>query len=459
MNCQRASIVLRALATDRLVVTSEEIEELLGLGLAVEADPEDLASLHWLCAVTREHAGVDVDDPNAPAALARVLQQTEEELKSDWYRIKTSKEELARRETARIAMRRALAFLSDRIALEPLLKAAADARTLAPGIGWVACPALGIEHYALTVKGERVERTLRSRLQRFAETPFSKFVLTAVKHDTKMRDFAEEIRTLQSTIGFVKKNPEQVVIGLAKTGLPASQVIGSYRESMKRGVPPAAAVTCARNAAQFGNVHNAAKRLGDAEAALLGAGYPGDPVVMGAAKSLLGFEPLSKGVARFQAIMKEIERTFGREAVLSTFGHSRDILFKMTARLMTASGLPKEVVARVVLTLDLMARTPGLLSLRGKHQIAVGLAAMARDPKAVPELVTRYQAVLRSLVAAGLSTSEDAPTDALECVACPGTPQEVAETVAALAQEIAPGRPPRRDEVAIAVAFAKRFAF
>ena len=161
MNCQRAAIVLRGLEKNELVVTSEEIEELLKLGIAVEADPEDLATLTWLRPVVREHARTEIGDPNAIPTLSRVLRQTEEELKKDWYRMKASKEEIAQREASRVAMRRALVFLGSPHIIAPLMKVLADAPLVAPDVRYVCCPQLGIEHYALTHKGWRIRQEFK----------------------------------------------------------------------------------------------------------------------------------------------------------------------------------------------------------------------------------------------------------------------------------------------------------
>jgi len=56
MNCRRAGLVLRGLARNELDVESEEIDELLALGLALEADPDDLAMATWLQGVVQAHA-------------------------------------------------------------------------------------------------------------------------------------------------------------------------------------------------------------------------------------------------------------------------------------------------------------------------------------------------------------------------------------------------------------------
>ena len=48
-----------------------------------------------------------------------------------------------------------------------------------------------------------------------------------------MRAFSTEVATLSQNIGYVKKNREQVVIGLVKTGAPAKQALGVYQAALQ----------------------------------------------------------------------------------------------------------------------------------------------------------------------------------------------------------------------------------
>lgn len=455
MNCQRAAVLLRGLEKNELVITSEEIEELLTLGTTVEADPEQLATLSWLRPLVREHAHAEIGDPAAIPTLSRVLRATEEELKKDWYRMKTSKEELARREASRIAMRRALVYLADPSQLQPLIKIVADAPLLAPDTNYVCCQALGIEHYALTHKGWRIRRALRVRMERVGEMPFSKFVRMFDKNEAKMRAFSDDVRTLTSGIGYVRKNREHVVIGLAKTGAPPATALIAYRDGLDRGSPPDIAVTCARNAARFGSPAAAGARLCDAESALLGAGYPGTQVVLGAAKSLLAFEPIARGLTRFVELMNGLHALF-----VGNRGPIPEVYFKYGARLMSAPGAPTEILQRVAGATDLLKRSNVLDgSCRDPQAIAVAVAAMVRTPAALGELVGRFAAVKHELLRAGVSVPHHVDADTLECVACPGNAHEVVDTVSTLMRQLAAGRQPERADVAVAAAFAKRFAY
>lgn len=450
MNCRRAAAVLRGLEKNELSVTSAEIEELLKLRLALEADPDDLALYHWLAPIVLEHARRSVDDPHAAAGLSLVLRQTEEELQKDWYRMKASKTELAAKENARVIMRRALAHLEDPHVMADVGKVSACGREMAPGAGWVTCEALGSEMYALTHKGWRVRRQLKIRLERFGESDLDAFLRAFDKNEAKMRAFASEVGLVSQNVGYVRKNREQVVIGLMKTGAPAPQALDAYRAGLHAAnQAPDVAVTCVRNAATFGSPAHAAHRLAEAQAALRNAGFPATPIVMGAAKSLLAFQPPAAGVPRFREIAARLGHMLG----------GADVVYKLTARLMPAHGTPSDVVRRAVNAATLLQQNQSRANpwSREVRVPSVALASMVRDDAALPALVARFREIEVELVRAGVSMPGQAEADALECVACAGTPYEVVDSVAALIAQLAAGRRTDRSDVAVAVAFAKRF--
>jgi len=452
MKCARAAEIFRGLEQAQLSVSAEEIEELLALGLAVEADPDDLAMFSSLQPVLREHGRCNVGDPAAATNLATTLGQLEEELKSDWYRMKASKSEIAVREADRVAIRRALALVQDPVVAAAMAKLAQLSHYLAPGARWVACEALGCEYYALTHKGRSVSRQLAARLARFGESELKAFLAQLDKVEAKMRAFTADVGLLSQNIGYVRKNREQIVIGLVKVGGTAQQALHAYRAGLQAAQnQPDVAVTCARNAQAAGNANGAMLKLRDAEAALRRAGIPNRPIAMGAAKSLLAFTPPANGVPRFVELVQRLDRSLGRS----------DMNFKYTARLMPASGTPEELERRVFVAADLLNRMPNQAHRRRTdvRTVAVALASMVRADAQLPELVARFRQIELALVQAGLSTPTTAESDALECVACPGTPAEVVETVAALAAQLCQGRPRAQSDVAVAVAFAKRFAF
>ncbi|TMQ15094.1 MAG: hypothetical protein E6J91_13950 [Deltaproteobacteria bacterium] len=447
MNCQRALEILSGLAAGQPAFTADEIEELLARGLATEADPRDLATLSWLVAVVQEHAGCTISDPLAAANLAGKLAEIDKQLKSDWYRFHTAKDKLAEREQDRRLVRRALAVLSDQPERERLWKLVAEQRASGDP-KYAACEPLGSEVYAITRKGSWVAHDLQARIARFAALPLATFLQQFEKAERKMAAFGSEIATLSAGIGHVAKNPHQVVIGLAKTGAPAADATRLYHQSMRATGAPDVAVTCARNAASFGDPHQVAQRLAAAEHALHRVGCARTPVVAGAAKSLLPFEPLEAGAARFVAIARLLE------ARNLTRG---DATIKCTARLMPAAGEPDELVGRAVAA---FAQLGTFLSDREVcASAAVALAAMVQTADAVGPAVHRLIDLQRELVRARISQGSFAILDALECVACPGTPAEVVATVRSLIAQLAAHRAPQRGDVAVAVAFAKRFAY
>lgn len=446
MNCQRAHDILTGLANQQPAFTADEIEELLARGLAIEADPRDLATLQWLVPAVEQHAGCPIEDPLAPANLAARLAEIDKQLQSDWYRFTTGKDRLAAREQDRRLVRRALAVLGDPAERARLIQLFADARDNG-NPRYAACEPLGSEVYAITRKGARVADQLAPRLARFAGHPLGVFLSQLDKADRKMAAFSDEIAQLSSHIGPVRKHPQHVVIGLAKTGAPASEALGLYHRSLRSTGAPDAAVTCVRNAAGFGSPEQVAERLHAAQRALIQAGFPPTPVVAGAAKTLLPFEPLEQGARRFAAIARELEAE----------GLTRgEVTIKRTARLMPAAGAPVDVVRRAVVAFRHLFNGSDRDTCVAS---AVALAAMVQTDDDIRPAVQRFVEIQRELVHRRVSLPGFAAADALECVACPGTPAEVVGTVRALIAQLTRGRDPSRYDVDVAVAFAKRFAY
>jgi hypothetical protein len=446
MNCQRAIEALAGLAANRPAFTAAEIEELLAHGLAVEADPRDMATLQWLVPVVQDHAGCAIEDPEAPLKLGVKLGEITDQLKSDWYRFTTGKETLALREQERHALRRAIAVLHDPTELARLVKILADGRQ-GGNARYAACEALGSEIYAITPKGVRVSRELELRVARFAAQSLSAFLSAFDKSERKMEAFSGDIATLADGISPVKKNRHQVVIGLAKTGAPPSEALGLYRQTMRATAAPDVAVTCARNAAAHGGPQQVAHRLKLAQEALRGVGLTMTPAAMGAAKTLLPFEQVETGALRFAAIAQLLE------AQNLTRG---DATIKGAARLMPAAGTPQDIVQR---TLTAHGQLPEGPDHEARTSTAIALASMVHSEDAVAPLAQRFLELYQELVRRKVSAPPHAASDALECVACPGTPAEVAGTVRTLAWKVARQHEPQRSDVAIAVAFAKRFAY
>jgi hypothetical protein len=446
----RAAELLAGFEANQRAFEVSEIEELLAAGLVVEADPRDLATLAWLVPAVQVLAGTGIHDPEAAQTLDIKLHETEEQLKGDWYRMKTSKAKLVAQEQERILMRRALGVLRDPAQLARLVATAQQGAGLAPGAQYLPCEALGSEVYALTGRGFSVRRQLEPRLERYGAASFKAFLAACDKTLAKMQAFSGEIGTLSRSVGYVKKNPHQVVIGLAKTGVPADQAIEAYQAALRTTRAPDVAVTVARNAGALGGTDHVTARLREAQRALQRGGFPSTPVVMGLAKTLLAFDPPDAGVPRLTELVRLLASAFG----------AGDATYKYAARLMPAIGTPAEVVQRAVQTAELLAQMPS--TVRPRHETvppAVALAAMVRDDESVPALVARFRAIEHELVRYRVSSTDHAEGYALECIACPGTPIEVAETVRSLVAQLAKGRQAQIADVAIAVAFAKRFAY
>lgn len=453
MTGRRAMEILSGFVTGQLAFTAEEIDELLELALVVEADPDVFAELQFVEPVMLEHVELPLGDSTAPTVLATRLGEIDEKLKSSWSRLTTSDAKVQKHENERRTLRRALVLVNDTILLRKMIDLAAQRAKVATGTSYLPCAALGDELYALTAKGSRVNAQLSLRIDRFADYPLSAFLKSFDKTETKMAEFSGQIATLSANVGYVKKNPHQVVIGLAKSGLPASEAITTYRQTRDAVGAPDVAVTLTRNAAALGSTQEVANRLHQAQQALHRAGIPNTPEAIGAAKTLLPFQPLEVGVQRFTQILTDLQA--------ANFCQQRlDVTIKATARLMAAEGTPEEVVGRV--NAALQALYPRGTQHPAEALTAVALASMVRDEAAIGPLTIRFTEIAHELVRSGVSLSHLANGDALECVACAGTPAEVVDTVRALALQVAGQQhrlEPTRADVAVAVSFAKRFAY
>lgn len=450
LTADRASKILSGLEHNQLQAEAEEMDEILAAALAIEADPKDLAVAGWLRPLVHEHTRCAPGDPRVIPALEVRLAELLNDLKSDWWRMTSSRETIRSHEEDVVQVRRALGTVRDTALITRLIKISHDSLEAQPNMPWVTSAALGYECYAITKKGHRLRRALSVRAARFANVSLKGFLHSYEKTEGKMRAFGNEIKTLSNNIGYVKKNREQVVIGLAKAGVPASHALGHYHAVVGNRAADVA-VTCARNAKTFGTPQQAAHRLAYAERSLLQAGFPNTPVVLGCAKALVSFEPIETGLKRFRELQQRLQ---------STLGGQGELTFKYAARLMSATGMPDVIVARVQNARDLLGRMPSRVAQsQNLRPYAVALAGMVKTPEALPDLVKRFRTIEEMLVKQGLSAQHLAADDALECVACAGTPEEVIDTVSALLEQLAEGRSWNRADLAVAVAFAKRFAY
>jgi hypothetical protein len=172
--------------------------------------------------------------------------------------------------------------------------------------------------------------------------------------------------------------------------------------------------------------------------------------VDGAAKSLLPYSPIEAGVPRFVELYRRLRPVFG----------DREILYKFIVRLMPASGEPSEIVRRVTIAGQLLRSIPSRVTQRPDiAATAVAIAGMVKNDQALPAAVQRHRELEVELVRAGVTNPLHAESHALECLACPGTPLEVTSVVRSLAMNLEPGVAPSPGTAAIAVSFAKRFAY
>jgi hypothetical protein len=449
MNCDRAVTILQGLLTKHLEADHDELDELLKAGLVVEADPAILELARRIEALRGDYPEFFHDATAPREALQHALEDVEKKLKNDWYRMRTSNASLAEQEENRVQLRRTLGEVADPETAAVLQRTTEESGRVAQGALYLPCPAVGRAVYAITRKGHRALGELATRIARFAGQPLSAFLKPFEKVDAKMRAFSREVTTLSDNVGYVRKGKTQVVIGLVKTGLPAQQALGVYQNALQGTRAPDVAVTCARNAAQEGSPAHVVHKLGACHQALLKAGFPNAPIVQGAAKALLPFSPPSAGIPRFVEIFNRMKKAYGQS----------DDVYKFTARLMPASGTPAEVVGRVMQAARLLG-----YSLHGRRaslgRASVALASMVREDAAIPGICTRFVEIERGLVAARLCGSEaEAEAHALECVACPGTPQEVVAVVGALCRRLASGGRTSDEALTIGAAFAKRFAY
>lgn len=454
MNGARALAILSDLELGKPDFTGKEVDELLKGDLAYEVNPDDFATLAWLEPIVREHAdNLPITEPTVSAALTTRLAEIDERLKSDWHRFTTSAKHLREEEDARRALKRAIPVLGDKLEMDRLANIIAARARIAPEAKLAPCKALGDELFAITRRGSRVRHQLSLRLDRYKDIPLAAFLKNFDKIEGKMDAFSGEIAHLSNSIGYVKKNPHQVVIGLAKTGKPAGEALGTYHKALRSTGAPDVAVTLARNADANGGTDATSQRLQQAVRRLQHAGFPAIPAVFGAAKTLLPCPSIEAGVQRFQSIWQQLQ---------SSIHPDQELGIKWTARLMPAAGEPTEIVLRVREATVQLRQIPSSFRESNDHRaVGVALASMVKTVEDVRPLVVRFRAVESELVRFHISSETSAPADALECVSCPGTPTEVAATVRALMEQVARahGRAPNRADAAVAVAFAKRFAY
>jgi hypothetical protein len=445
MTCDRALACMSSLAQGEPSFTSPEVDELLKYGLILEIDSRDLETLQWLAPVLEDHAKREIRDFDVADHVKAALDHVNEQLRSDWFRMVHRHSTLAAREQDRQDLRRAYGIVSAPGERERLVKLVDDARANRDPT-FAACPALGREQYALTLRGRQVATDLQLKLSRYGSFPFATFMKAFDKADAKMAALVKDVETLHRSVNGSAKHPHQVVIGLVKSGLPPDQAVHSYASAMRKNYDPGAAVTVARNAAAHGGAHEVEQRLKAAEQVLHSFGIPLTQVSRAAAKSLLPYDRLADGATRFKDFARRLQT-----AQLT----SGDFTYKIVPRLMPANGTPDEVMRRVKTAFDGL---PAKLDPEHHVTCAAQLAAMTDDEQVVTQLANRLTEIVKELVHRKLYRAPNGVLDALECVGCAGTPAEVVETVVTLYNKLG-GASQVTDRMAVAVAFAKRFTY
>jgi hypothetical protein len=446
MTCAHALNVLNALPPFRgsgaFHVDADEADELVKCGVVVDADPEQLAALERLGAVKGELAGDLGDDPFSLEALKAALAKLEEKLKSEWHRMRTPDAELASEDERRVHLRAVVGELSDPERAAALRKAAADVALLAPEARYMPCPDTGYEVYAITKKGARLRREMSVRLARVADADFTAFTRTFDKVDAKMTALAADVETISGGVGYVRKHKGSVVVGLVKSGLPTAAALDAYGQAMLEARAADVAVTCTRAATAAGSADRAHALLRHAYGELVRAGLPQVPAVFAASKSLLAFKPPESGIPRFM----ELFRGLNQGGVLG------DDRYKFAARLMSAAGYPREILARVFATGGLLGS-----SLAHPQAIAVAIASMVQSEAQLPAAVQRFRELYNSIWSAYQHRPDTADL-ALEVMGSAGTVEEVMATLEQLRRSLL-ARPGGIDPLPVAAAFAKRFAY
>jgi hypothetical protein len=459
LTCDRAFALLLALEKRQVenlgppATVFPELNELEKFGTLVSASPDALTHIRQVDDLCVEMGVGRSGGDNAPtiAALHEKLTTLETQLRSEMHRSFHSNEALGVEADKCVRIRTVLSLLTSHWLQDEFARAALLTASLPPRTAPLTIPGLpGL--YAVTPRGDRAMRALNIRFQ---GKPFAEFFKGFDKSERALAAFAADVATLQKGIGAVPKMREQVVIGLIKSGKPAPQALGAYHAALgalpgqrvdpKGKMRPHRAVAAVRNDA-VGAPQAVEQRIQQIVQMLVSAGLQRDPALEGAAKALLHGNP-NEGVPRFVAIAQRL-RSHVREFPL---------LYKFTARLLSAPGTPDELVNRVQQTGNSLVSQGGG-NWRGVTPQSVALASMVRSDAEIPALCQKYLGISALLSKHNLCPANVAPDIALEAVTCPGSADDVVALIVKVASEIAHGKPGLSD-VQIAAAFAKRFAF
>jgi hypothetical protein len=445
MNGERALQVLGGLLRgERGDATDEELEALARPCFVTTVDAARLARARAYGALREAHAYQTAEE------VAADLADLEARLQSPFHRMITFAATLRREERKRAQLRGLLGAMRDPQEWARVQAASEALATVPADAPWLPVEG-GAGVLAVTALGWRAVFALQTRLARYGAVDFEAFAKRFRKSEAGMKQLGEDYGTLARQLGGqVSKGLPDVVTGLLKTGLPPEQALARYAKAtcLVRGgrlavEVPHAATAVVRAGARAEDQAGAHQELDRAVLVLCSTGLRNTPVLRGAAKALVGAPHLPSAVARFRAVYDGLPRAVPAETRL-----------RCAARLFPARGTAPEV-------LDRMARA---LATPHPPAVAAALAASATDASVLPQVLERYAAIVRELVARRAFTGRSAvPASAAELVNVPGEPDEVVELVRQLVAHL----PAHEDKEAWgtsadwtpAVAFARRFAY
>jgi hypothetical protein len=462
MKAGRAHQLLLSLGNGALLGDTKELDELEKLGLLLHLDAHALEALGRYDAIRARHPKLfDDATPLSASALGALASQLDLRLRSDWHRSLASAATIAHEEEERIWAKRLRGMLLSPPSAERLNRAN-RARTEAAS-PLAARRDLGPSLYALSAEGRNVMLALGPRLGRYGEHELVAFLKPFRKSSAKMTEFGRAVDSLRAGVGPVPKGREHVLATLLKADVRPEHLAAAYQQAIggarklertdyKGKLAPHTAALFVRQAAaeRHFDVGRAAQTIAQARSLLLQAGHPNTPTALGAAKSLLAFQPPEKGLPRFQELIQRMQRA----------GVQGEPLYKFVVRLMPAQGTPAELVARAAALTTAPAQQARRHALRSGSldEVAVAVVAMARNSQDDARLAERLSALEQGFASAGLDGGSTLRL-ALSCVGCPGSPAEVIALVYDLARTIAHSPKLNAEVLSLAASFARRFAY
>lgn len=445
--------ILRELTQQYLNATAEELDDLIAADLVLEMPVHAVRAFRDLDHLSRAYPLFFAEPGGvfAPGALQALQHHIREKLRSDWFRISSKKATLVSLEANNQALRLAQSALADPTTRLLVQKALQERQASTADIPFATCPAVGSGCFAVTQRGLRVLQSLEVRSPRVGPLQLQEFLRKFTKVEAKQEAFSRNIQELSAMVGPLRKGKVHVLVGLAKADLPVDRTAKLYRQALPHVTDPHQAVVCTRFAAPNNDLAPTLAKLGFAYQALRMAGVPDAPALREAAKSLMPFPSLDTAAIRFVELFRGLQqaRLVGVE------------LYKCTAQLMGARGMPFEVLQRVAWISHRLATAPypPHSHTAVPDRTSVALVSLVTANTEIDPLCDRFFALQRELIDKSLGGARFVEELALSCVGSPGTPAEVVATVKSLARRIAGAEEVSQDHLIIAAAFAKRFAY